>query len=112
MSVLLDRMLESCLFLANRIWWHSDHYSFRVVDGSQMSSDDYRAAGCMRLVRAAERGFGAAPRLPPRVNQPVVFRRGIAPPASVQLRPVMMEPARRTAVSITPARRAVAQPGG
>jgi hypothetical protein len=111
MNILLDRVFESCLVLANRIWWHSDHYSFRVVDGRQLRPDDYRAAGCMRLVRAAEHGFGATTRAQPCVNRPVVFRRGIAPAASIAHRSDTVGLPLTAPHPDTPARHAVARSG-
>jgi hypothetical protein len=72
-----DRLLQSCVCIANSVYWRRDHCSYRVVDGMQMGPDDYRAAGCMRLVRAAPSELAPAASLRPRPL--VVVRGGIAP---------------------------------
>ena len=57
MNELWDRWLRKSLHLANSIWWLHDQASYEVVDGRRLQRHDYRAAGCMRLVRPAEPGF-------------------------------------------------------
>jgi hypothetical protein len=78
MSLKWDRLLQSCVCIANCIYWRRDHFSYRVVDGAQMGPDDYRAAGCMRLVRPAPPDL-AQPTASPRPRPLVVAQRGIAP---------------------------------
>jgi hypothetical protein len=84
MPLILERLLQSCTCLAHSVYWRTDHCSFRAVDGAQMSSRDYRAAGCMRLVRAATPGFAAGQQAKsPVVRSLVVCHRGIAPPLAM-----------------------------
>ena len=83
MSSKWDRLLRSCLCAANSMYWRSDHASFREVDGIHMGPSDYRAAGCMRLVRAAPPESAQAT-ASPRARPLAVARRGIAPPQAVR----------------------------
>jgi hypothetical protein len=68
-----DRLLQSCVCIASSVYWRRDHASFREVDGMALGPSDYRAAGCMRLVRAAPPDF-AWPASPPRV---LTWARGV-----------------------------------
>jgi len=57
MNEIWDRWLRKSLHVANSIWWLHDQASYEVVDGKRLRGHDYRAAGCMRLVRPAEPDF-------------------------------------------------------
>jgi hypothetical protein len=57
MNEIWDRWLRKSLHVANSIWWLHDQASYEAVDGSRLQHHDYRAAGCMRLVRQADPDF-------------------------------------------------------
>jgi hypothetical protein len=57
MNEIWHRCLRKGLQLANSIWWLHDQTSYEVVDGKRLRGHDYRAAGCMRLVRPAKPDF-------------------------------------------------------
>ena len=83
MSEMWDRWLQKSLHVAHSLWWDLDHVSYEAVESRRMKAHDYRAAGCMRLVREAPRDFestfvDSAPARPP-----MLVRRGLAPMGSV-----------------------------
>jgi hypothetical protein len=70
---------------ADAMYWRRDHSSFREVDGAKMGRADYRAAGSMRLVRAAAPSSAAVETAPSGRAKPLaVLRAGIAPPSGAQ----------------------------
>lgn len=83
MSETWDRWLRKGLHMAHNLWWDLDHVSYEEVEGRRLKAHDYRAAGCMRLVRAAPRDFestlgDAVPRRPA-----MRVREGLAPMGAV-----------------------------
>jgi hypothetical protein len=83
MSEMWDRWLRNSLHMAHSLWWDLDHVSYEAVESRRMKAHDYRAAGCMRLVREAPRDFestfGDTTPSPPAM----LVRRGLAPMGSV-----------------------------
>lgn len=77
----VDQLFQSWVRFANSVYWRRDHASFRAVDGAKMSHADYRAAGSMRLVRAAPSCFDVATAPSRRAKPLAVLRAGIAPPS-------------------------------
>jgi hypothetical protein len=90
----VDQLLQSCVRFANSVYWRRDHASFREVDGATMRDGDYRAAGSMRLVRAAPACVGVAPAPSRRPKPLAVLRAGIAPPSGASSRADEPDPAR------------------
>jgi hypothetical protein len=86
MGLKVDELLQGWVRFADSMYWRRDHASFREVDGAKMGDADYRAAGAMRLVRAAPSHLGDAPAPSGRPKPMAVLRAGIAPPSGAPSR--------------------------
>ena len=78
-----DRWLRKGLHAAHHLWWDLDHVSFEAVEGRHMKPHDYRAAGCMRLVRAAPQDFESTFGDSTPTRSTMRVRRGLSPMGSV-----------------------------
>ena len=83
MSEMWDRWLRKGLHMAHTLWWDHDHVSYESVEGRHMKSDDYRAAGCMRLVREAPRDFESTFGDTTPTRPAMLGRRGLSPLGAV-----------------------------
>ena len=83
MSEMWDRWLRKGLHVAHNLWWDLDHVSYEAVEGRRMKAHDYRAAGCMRLVREAPRDFESSFGDATPARPAMLVRRGLAPMGSV-----------------------------
>jgi len=83
MGEMWDRWMRKGLHVAHSLWWDLDHVSFEAVEGKHMKAHDYRAAGCMRLVRAAPRDFESTFGDETSTRSAMRVRRGLAPMGAV-----------------------------
>ena len=83
MSEMWDRWLRKGLHMAHSLWWDHDHVSYEAVEGRRMKAHDYRAAGCMRLVREAPRDFESTFGDSTPTRPAMVVRGGLAPTSAV-----------------------------